>query len=132
MPPSYLRDLTVPHFPNRALCSQTSGLFVVHRVFKGTMGVKAFSFQASFQWNSLPIGIWETDSLSTFRTRFKTFLFEQHIVRTGSGDSTPSLSYTAIGPDCWGLPMMSTSFSLTLFSLSLSITLYTTLYLTIS
>lgn len=62
----------------------------------------------------------------------KLSFLRKHIVRTGSGDSTPSLSYTAIGPDCWGLPMMSTSFSLTLFSLSLSITLYTTLYLTIS
>ena len=35
--PSYLKDLIVEYFPNRALCSQTAGLLVVPRVSKSRM-----------------------------------------------------------------------------------------------
>ncbi|XP_034041739.1 uncharacterized protein LOC117524118, partial [Thalassophryne amazonica] len=73
--PSYLRDLVVPYHPNRALCSQTAGLLVVPRVCKSRMGGRAFSFQAPLLWNQLPIQIRETDTLSTFKIRLKTFLF---------------------------------------------------------
>ncbi|XP_034015853.1 uncharacterized protein LOC117501131, partial [Thalassophryne amazonica] len=73
--PSYLRDLIVPYHPNRALRSQTAGLLVVPRLCKSRMGGRAFSFQAPLLWNQLPIQIRETDTLSTFKIRLKTFLF---------------------------------------------------------
>jgi len=44
--PSYLKDLIVKDFPNRALNYQTAGLLVVPRVSKCRMGGRAFSYQA--------------------------------------------------------------------------------------
>uniref|UniRef100_UPI000D3040EA uncharacterized protein LOC112434934 n=1 Tax=Maylandia zebra TaxID=106582 RepID=UPI000D3040EA len=73
--PSYLNDLVVPYHPIRALRSRTAGLLVVPRVFKSRMGGRAFSFQAPLLWNQLPVWIRETDTISTFKIRLKTFLF---------------------------------------------------------
>ena len=49
--PSYIKDLIVQYFPNRALRSQTAGLLVVPRVSKSRMGGRAFSYQALLLWN---------------------------------------------------------------------------------
>ncbi|XP_065326144.1 uncharacterized protein LOC134624237 [Pelmatolapia mariae] len=73
--PSYLNDLVVPYHPIRALRSRSAGLLVVPRVFKSRMGGRAFSFQAPLLWNQLPVWIRETDTISTFKIRLKTFLF---------------------------------------------------------
>jgi len=65
---------------------------------KGRMGGRAFSYQAPLLWNQLPVQIQEADTLSTFKSRLKTFLFNKALV---------SYSYAAIGLDCWGtLPQM--------------------------
>ena len=44
--PSYLKDLIIGYFPNRALCSQTAGLLVVPRVSNSRMRGRDFSYQA--------------------------------------------------------------------------------------
>ncbi|XP_075329020.1 uncharacterized protein LOC142388045 [Odontesthes bonariensis] len=75
--PSYLKDLIVRYFPNRALRSQTAGLLEVPRVSKSRMGGRAFSYQAPLLWNKLPVNVREADTLSTFKTRLKTFLFDK-------------------------------------------------------
>ncbi|XP_072251173.1 uncharacterized protein [Leuresthes tenuis] len=75
--PSYLKDLIVRYFPNRALRSQTAGLLVVPRVSKSRMGGRAFSYQAPLLWNKLPVNVREADTLSTFKIRLKTFLFDK-------------------------------------------------------
>ncbi|XP_072234405.1 uncharacterized protein [Leuresthes tenuis] len=75
--PSYLKDLIVRYFPNRALRSQTTGLLVVPRVSKSRMGGRAFSYQAPLLWNKLPVNVREADTLSTFKIRLKTFLFDK-------------------------------------------------------
>ncbi|XP_030580839.1 uncharacterized protein LOC115777144, partial [Archocentrus centrarchus] len=75
--PSYLKDLIVPYHPNRALLSQTAGLLVVPRILKSRMGGRAFSFQAPLLWNQLPAWIQETDTLSIFKIRLQTFLYDQ-------------------------------------------------------
>ncbi|XP_072251171.1 uncharacterized protein [Leuresthes tenuis] len=75
--PSYLKDLIVQYFPNRALRSQTAGLLVVPRVSKSRMGGRAFSYQAPLLWNKLPVNVREADTLSTFKIRLKTFLFDK-------------------------------------------------------
>lgn len=62
--PSYLKDLIVSHHPNRALCSQTTGFFVIPRAFKSKIGGIAFSFQFTL-W------IQESKSLSTFKKVLK-------------------------------------------------------------
>ncbi|XP_029285402.1 uncharacterized protein LOC115006916 [Cottoperca gobio] len=73
--PAYFKDLIVPYKPTRALRSQTAGLLVVPRVSKSTMGARAFSYQAPLQWNQLPVCVREADTLSTFKSRLKIFLF---------------------------------------------------------
>ncbi|XP_072247498.1 uncharacterized protein [Leuresthes tenuis] len=75
--PSYLKDLIVRYFPNRALRSQTAGLLVVPRVSKSRMGGRAFSYQAPLLWNKLPVNVREADTLSTFKISLKTFLSDK-------------------------------------------------------
>ena len=75
--PAYLRDALVPYQPIRALRSQNAGLLVVPRVSKSTVGARAFSYQAPILWNQLPANIKECDTVSTFKTKLKTFFFEQ-------------------------------------------------------
>ena len=75
--PSYIRDLIVPYVPNRALRSQSAGLLVVPRISKSRMGGRSFSYQAPLLWNQLPVLVREADTLSTFKARLKTFLFDK-------------------------------------------------------
>lgn len=65
--------LTVPYFPNRTIHSQIAGLFMVPRVSKSRKGGRGFSYQALL-WDKLPVGAQDTDTLSTFKVRFKSFL----------------------------------------------------------
>ncbi|XP_038152993.1 uncharacterized protein LOC119791138, partial [Cyprinodon tularosa] len=75
--PSYIRDLIVPYVPNRALRSQAAGLLVVPRISKSRMGGRSFSYHAPLLWNQLPVLVREADTLSTFKARLKTFLFDK-------------------------------------------------------
>jgi hypothetical protein len=76
MAPTYLQDAIVPYRPTRALRSQNSGLLVIPRVSKITVGGRAFSYQAPVLWNKLPTQVKEADTVSTFKARLKTYLFE--------------------------------------------------------
>ena len=40
-------------------------------------GARAFSYQAPLQWNQLPVVVREADTLFTFKSRLKTFLFDK-------------------------------------------------------
>ena len=75
--PSYLKELIVPYQPARALRSQNSGLLVIPRICKSRMGGRAFSYQAPLLWNNLPGSVRGADTLSTFKSRLKTFLFDK-------------------------------------------------------
>ena len=75
MAPVYLEELLVPYQPTRALRSQNSGLLVVPKVSKSRVGARAFSYQAPLLWNHLPLSVWEADTICTFKSRLKTFLF---------------------------------------------------------
>ncbi|KAK0136277.1 hypothetical protein N1851_027827 [Merluccius polli] len=75
--PSYLKELIVPYYPTRTLCSLNAGLLVVPIVSKSRTGARAFSYQAPLQWNQLPVVVREADTLSTFKSRLKTFLFDK-------------------------------------------------------
>ena len=77
MAPSYLKELIVPYHPTRALRSQNSGLLVVPKVSKSRVGARAFSYQAPLLWNHLPVSVQEADTLSTFKSRLKTFLYDK-------------------------------------------------------
>ena len=79
--PSYLKELIVPYHPTRALRSQNAGLLVVPRVFKSTMGGKAFNYQAPLLWNHLPDSVRGADTLSTLRVGLKPSFLIKLIVR---------------------------------------------------
>ena len=74
--PSYLQELVVSYLPTRALRSQTAGLLVVPKVSKSTIGGRAFSYQAPVLWNQLPDLVKKADTVTAFKSRLKTFLFE--------------------------------------------------------
>lgn len=76
MAPAYLQDELTSYQPNRALRSQNAGLLLVPRVCKSTVGGRAFSYQAPVLWNQLPFHVKQAPTVSTFKTRLKTFLFE--------------------------------------------------------
>ncbi len=61
----------------RPLRSQDADLLVVPEISKSRLGARAFSYQAPLLWNSLSISVREADTLSTFKSRLKTFLFDK-------------------------------------------------------
>ena len=42
---------------------------------KVTLGDRSFSFASSSVWNSIPNDVWCAPSLSSFKSRLKTYLF---------------------------------------------------------
>ena len=75
--PLNLKELVVPYQPTRALRSQNSGLLVVSKVSKSRVGARAFSYQAPLLWNHLPLSVREADTICTFKSRLKTFLYDK-------------------------------------------------------
>ncbi|KAI3373418.1 hypothetical protein L3Q82_022031, partial [Scortum barcoo] len=59
------------------LRSQNSGLLVVPRVSRSSLGGRAFSYQAPVLWNQLPVWVREADTVSVFKNRLKTFFFDK-------------------------------------------------------
>lgn len=76
MAPMYLQDTIQLYQPTRALRSQNAGLLVTPRVHKATLGRRAFSYQAPLLWNQLPANVKEAETVTAFKARLKTFLFE--------------------------------------------------------
>jgi len=72
--PSYLSELLQPHVPSRTLRS-SSGNYLSQPRHKLAFGGRAFSVAAPKLWNSLPIGLRDSSTLSTFRRNLKTHLF---------------------------------------------------------
>ncbi|XP_028454539.1 uncharacterized protein LOC114568999, partial [Perca flavescens] len=75
--PSYLEELIVPYCPTRALRSQNAGLLMVPRVSGSRLGARAFSYQAPVLWNQLPVGVRGADTVTTFKSKLKTLLFDK-------------------------------------------------------
>ena len=72
--PKYIQDLLVRYEPTRSLRSSGSSLLSVPRV-RTKHGEAAFSFYAPQMWNKLPETCRSADTLSSFKSRLKTFLF---------------------------------------------------------
>ena len=72
--PSYLRDLITHYIPTRHLRSDSKFLLTVPRI-NTSAGRRSFSFAAPHVWNSLPLQLRSTKSLSSFRSLLKTYLF---------------------------------------------------------
>jgi hypothetical protein len=72
--PSYLLDLLQYHNPSRSLRSASQHLLTIPRIDSAN-GRRSFSFSAPSIWNSLPLPIRLSPTLSTFRSSIKTHLF---------------------------------------------------------
>lgn len=72
--PEYMNDMLVEYKPSRALRSTDSGQIVEPRV-QTRHGEAAFSYYAAHNWNKLPAELKSAPTLSTFKSRLKTFLF---------------------------------------------------------
>jgi len=94
--PSYLKDLPLRYFPNRALCSQTSGLFVVPRVSKSRLGGRAFSYQAPLSGTSCHYMSGKQTPSLTLGLGLKLSFVMKFIVKDGSGD--PETSHSCYRP----------------------------------
>lgn len=75
--PVYLQDLIVPYVPPRSLRSQHLELLVSPRINKRTAGGRSFCYQASVLWNKLPINVKQADTVNSFKSLLKTYLFLQ-------------------------------------------------------
>ena len=75
--PQYLSELLVFYDPSRLLRSKDAGYLLVPRIMRATAGGRAFSYKAPQLWNSLPLSVRGSDTVSVFKSRLKTYLFSQ-------------------------------------------------------
>ncbi|XP_077936617.1 uncharacterized protein LOC144383352 [Gasterosteus aculeatus] len=73
--PPYLSELLSPYQPHRSLRSTSARLLFTPTSKLRSFGDRAFSRAAPKLWNSLPILIRDSDSITTFQSRLKTHLF---------------------------------------------------------
>ena len=73
--PLYLNYLPFPYTPSRILHSQGTGLLVIPRIAKSTIGGRVFSYRAPHLWNKLPDHFWSADAITLFKAKLKTHLF---------------------------------------------------------
>jgi len=72
--PSYLYDLLQHHNPSRSLRSASQHLLIIPRIDSAN-GRRSFSFSSPAIWNSLPLSIRLSPTLSSFRSAIKTHFF---------------------------------------------------------
>ena len=77
MAPEYLKDLLTLYKPPRSLRSAEQHQLVVPRTKTKTYGDRCFSVVAPKTWNTLPLEIRLSPSLTSFKKNLKTFLFNE-------------------------------------------------------
>ena len=73
----YLEPLIKDYHPSRALRSSSRSLLCTPAIKSKTYGGRAFSTAAPQLWNTTPEYIKNADSVATFKTKLKTFLFRK-------------------------------------------------------
>jgi len=73
--PCYLADLLDLYRPSRALQSTNSHLLAVPSCPRSSFASRAFCVSSPNNWNSLPLNICSSDSLATFQSSLKSYLF---------------------------------------------------------
>ena len=77
--PKYLCDIFHIYLPSRSLRSAADDrIFRVPKYKREKHGGRAFSSSAVQIWNSLPQCVRHSPSLPSFKSKLKTFLFQQH------------------------------------------------------
>ena len=74
--PSYIIELLDIYQPERDLRSSSQGLLKELRSRLKRAGDRAFSVYAPKTWNKLPLGIWNSTSINSFKTALKTHFFK--------------------------------------------------------
>ena len=75
--PPYLKELLTLYRPNRTLRSSSDKLRLVTVPYNlKTYGYRSYSVQAPILWNSLPFHIRSADSINSFKSKLKTYLFK--------------------------------------------------------
>ena len=72
--PSYRLDFVTSYRPSRSLRSCSQCLLTIPNI-KSAAARRSFSYAAPSVWNSLPLHIRTSSSLTSFRSLLKTFLF---------------------------------------------------------
>ncbi|KAI5614735.1 hypothetical protein C0J50_3444, partial [Silurus asotus] len=75
--PQYLSELLYQYDPPHLLRSKGAGYLLVPQIMKTTAGGRSFSYKVPQLWNSLPISVRDSDTVSVFKSRLKTYLFSQ-------------------------------------------------------
>ena len=76
--PAYINSLLKNYKPSRNLRSVDQGLLTVPKSNQRTYGDRAFSVAAPKLWNSLPLDIRNSGSITLFKCKLKTFLFKKY------------------------------------------------------
>ena len=79
--PAYLSQLLVRYQPSRTLRSSDSYLLTVPKTKKKSYGDRAFQNSAPKLWNRLPISLRQCDTLSSFQSNLKKYLFKESLKR---------------------------------------------------
>ena len=74
--PKYISDMLVRYTPYRVLRFSDRHLLNVPKTNKKTYGDRAFSAAGPRLWNSLPLDLKISPSVSIFKSRLKTHLFK--------------------------------------------------------
>ena len=74
--PSYISEMLQSYQPKRTLRSTKSNLLVAKKT-RVRYGARAFSVSGPSLWNNLPQEIRDSNSLSMFKRRLKTYLFQK-------------------------------------------------------
>jgi hypothetical protein len=77
--PPYLADLITPYVPQKSLRSQSALLLTVPSVSLKSFGERSFAFAGPKTWNSLPLEIRKSTTLTTFKSKLKTYLFRKYL-----------------------------------------------------
>ena len=75
---SYLAPIIQEYQPLRTLRSSTRSLLCIQLIKSNSYGGRAFSATAPKLWNSIPEYVKRAETVETFKTRLKTFLFQKH------------------------------------------------------
>lgn len=74
--PSYVADMLTEYIPDRSLRSSSEGLLIIPRInSKAAHG--AFSYYGPTLWNSFPQELRSAATVSSFKSKLKTYLFAQ-------------------------------------------------------
>ena len=78
--PAYLQELVQPYVPTRSLRSSIQGQLMVPYTRSTCAQSRAFSIAGPTLWNVLPCELKSIPSLNTFKSKLKTYLFQQYFI----------------------------------------------------